>query len=437
MNEDFNLYIQVNWEKSSSQKSTQFLLPNKIDNNDLIRLWRQEDNEEIKEMYSKLKNEYGKLLQNTSNDSANKIWELNHELWNLVLSQLNNDYLIWLNQQLSKYLQDETINNITSLRNGIRIEREKSWSFQLELLDAFLGSDLNTEQKQYLINLWYNFNKSSDWENKIIVSIINECVELGVLSNSEIMNSHGWLTTGLLLNYFEQFEWFNLIDFIETFWLPEYIYDLWLKYVRWELSGINKWLYIDVETLDDILIHKLTLRFVLIFLGVESDGRNVLHDLNLSSADWYFQFLTKDWKMNNWKYDGTSFITWMKNIRKIIPADEFQSRFWKLINLDWREHDPSKGSAENQLLMMMWNLFWRTELEKVNWIKPADKFIKKHFFDYYLKWNTWSLSQIYYVKHHGDSRSDKEWVRFRNYRNKYFESDMNIILDHIIAKNHY
>jgi hypothetical protein len=210
---------------------------------------------------------------------------------------------------------------------------------------------------------------------------------------------------------------------LEQFGLTEWVQKLWLNYVRNTLK-------ISVDELSDKEILTNLEIFTVVFLHIESSWRNISNVWWVSSAEWYFQFLTDNGKYNEKKeWLNSSFQTWLtrtrrKYINEMNNEVEFNSRFWKENKLSADKQDPKNLSAENQTILFLsditakWRSIWKVDI----W-----EFMKLIFTES----NSWALWRIYKVLHHTDPDVKTKKV-FEDVKNQYFYWNKKLI-----AQNHY
>lgn len=244
-----------------------------------------------------------------------------------------------------------------------------------------LNNDFNEGDK---ISVSEKYNISLDFNNS--VELINTLLENEVMTLDDLYTLHDdWkISTGLLLNYLEQEENFNYLDFLENHPLPENV-------INMTVTFIDKYLDIDNSLMTQEDIIKRTHLLVLLFLSTESDGRNVEHDTLASSASWYFQFLRQLWP-------GWSIDTGINRLKNVLDQKIFNNKFkWNILN------DSRLYSAEDQNLLALWNIFWRWWVE--NWEFNVNSNVKKHLENFYLHKNIWSLKILYKDYHHTNADS--------------------------------
>lgn len=209
---------------------------------------------------------------------------------------------------------------------------------------------------------------------------------------------------------------FNLLKYLQNYPLSEYLQDFILKYARDEL-------WLDNNTITDNVLLENAHDFIITFIEIESSGRNISNDI--SSAEWYYQFLTLDGEFNDkGQRLNSSYQTWLTRIKRLLSETHFEEKFWEQYNLDFDQQDPKELSAENQTLLFLWHTI---ESWKKIWWKNVDEFMELVL----KEWNTWALKKIYYVLHHTkpDDNTKKVFERIKN-QNFYWNTE-------IIAKNHY
>lgn len=359
--------------------------------------------------------ELNKYLVRTINLLINK----NLEVPDLIELSTSN----WIIEFNLRSIIDEIIEQREIER--IRLEKERSKQYNIEILNKLLLWSIDDDEKDFLSRKYSFEYKNNDWENKELVRLLNDMIEVNIIDSDFISDLYEkkTLSRTILLNYYEQFKDFNYLSFLEQFWLTEWVQKLWLNYVR-------NILHISVDDLSDKEVLKNLEIFIVVFLHIESSWRNISNVWWSSSAEWYFQFLTGNWRYNEEKqWLGSSFQTWLTRTRRNYISqendeNEFNLRFWKEYKLNANKQDPKNLSAENQTILFFsditanWRSIWNTDISE---------FMKLIF----TETNSWALWRIYKVLHHTDPDLKTKKV-FEDVKNQYFYWNKKLI-----AQNHY
>ncbi len=263
-----------------------------------------------------------------------------------------------------------------------------------------------------------NLSININWLTQL--NLINYYISQNFLTHDDIFIFHenNDISTGLLLKYLEQDKNFNLLEYLENYPLPEKIKDLGLKYARNTLK-----LSQDEISDSEILANMHT--FIITFLHIESSGRNIANVAWVSSAKWYYQFLTANWKNDEkWNRLGSSFQTAVKRTKRNLDSNEFSHLFWDINVHKPTNIDPRDLSAEAQTI-----LFFNDIIE--NWKKINNNSVDEFMKLILMESNTWALWKIYKVLHHTNPDKATKEV-FTKVKNNYFYWEWKLL-----AKNHY
>lgn len=315
-------------------------------------------------------------------------------------------------------------------------EREKNKEYLIWILEDLFSWNINSQWLDVLQRkFWYTWNLDN-WENEWYVWLLNNYVNEWLIDQQYILGLYdNWnIAKIILLNYLEQDESFNYVEFIESFWLTEKVKEVVLRYSREKLN-------ISSDIQDKVLLENLTL-FLLTFIMIESSWYNVRNRAWASTADWYYQYLNANWKYNKDKsWSPWSFQTWLNRIKRFLSTEEFDSRFWEYNvvsnHVNERNMNPSDLSAENQTILFFLDIVENGKAIKST-MKAKDGSLKelKHYSDDMMKLilserNSWALWRIYKLLHHTDP--DEETIDvYEREKNKYYYWDKKYI-----AKNHY
>lgn len=263
-----------------------------------------------------------------------------------------------------------------------------------------------------------NLSININWLTQL--NLINYYVSQNILTHEDIFIFHenNDISTWLLLKYLEQDKNFNLLEYLENYPLPEKIKNLGLKYARNTLK-----LSQDEISDSEILANMHT--FIITFLHIESSGRNIANVAWASSAKWYYQFLTANWKNDEkWNRLGSSFQTAVKRTKRNLDSNEFSHLFWDINVYKPTNIDPRDLSAEAQTI-----LFFNDIIE--NWKKINNNSVDEFMKLILMESNTWALWKIYKVLHHTNPDKATKEV-FTKVKNNYFYWEWKLL-----AKNHY
>ncbi len=263
-----------------------------------------------------------------------------------------------------------------------------------------------------------NLSININWFTQL--NLINYYISQNILTQDDIFIFHenNDISTGLLLKYLEQDKNFNLLEYLENYPLPEKIRDLGLEYARNTLK-LEENVISDSEILANI--HT----FIITFLHIESSGRNIANVAWASSAKWYYQFLTDNWKNDEkWNRLGSSFQTAVKRTKRNLDTREFNNLFWNIDLNKPTNVDPRNLSSESQTLLFLNDIIENWKKINGNWVDEFMKLILK-------EWNTWALWKIYKVLHHTNPDKATKEV-FTKVKNNYFYWEWKLL-----AKNHY
>lgn len=323
------------------------------------------------------------------------------------------------NDFLPSSIEFEINNNIVTYNFEEKIQYFKEILNRGFLHNAIVDSISNKSDSKQNQAIYENYN--IDVAQLSGLSLLNRYVENKIISQEEIFMFHEeWkISTQLLLNYLEQLNNFNYLEYLEDFPLPESIQKFSIDYVRNTLN-------IDDIDLPDAEIYKNMHLFVLTFLHIESSGRNIANQEWISSAKWYFQFLTDNWVMdkNTNRWNGSSFQTAINRARRCLSQDDFSQRFWWIETNKPTDVDPRNLSAENQTLLFLCDV-------TQNGKKINNKSVSEYMKLILTESNTWALAKVYNVLHHTNPDKKTKSV-FKNVKNWYFYSN-----NKFIAKNHY
>lgn len=282
-------------------------------------------------------------------------------------------------------------------------------------IESSLSNSCNNKQMQAIYeNYQIDITKASE------IDLLNLYVQKNIITEEDIFLFHedGKISSSLLLNYLEQRKNFNYLEYLEHFPLAESVKNFSLDYARNRLK-------IDSQKVSDLEILKNMHLFIITFLHIESSGRNIANIAWVSSAKWYFQILTDNWKYKEDKktWLWSSYQTALRRAKRNMEKEEFNYRFWDISLNKPTNADPRELSAENQTLLFINNVIENeTEINNV-WV---DEFMK----DILSESNTWALAKVYYTYHH--TKPDKATKKvFTDVKNKYY------YWDNLVAKNHY
>lgn len=434
---DWFLNYEILWDFEMTNNVLNYFTLELLENNILV------DESRTKEKWQKIYSELWKLELNKHITSTVKLLlsknlnfpdkiELSH--WGEIISV---DLL-----KIKTELKIEEEIKIQKLETEkIKLEKEQNKEYLIWLLESQLNNTINVEWKEVLerkFNFTWNIN---DWENEWYVKLFNNYISKWLIDKQYVIDLYkpeandNKISKILLLNFLEQDENFNYVEFIEEYGLTEKVKNIVLKYSREKLNIVDK---ID----DKILLENLTL-FLLTFIMIESSWYNVKNRAWTSTADWFYQFLNANGKEKEWVWLTGSFQTALNRLKSLSSKIDkdwniienlldiwfFESRFWEYYvpknpELE-KSKKPSDLSAENQTILFFLDIVenWK-EISKDIYSDDMMKLILTER-------NSWALWRIYMLLHHGDP--DKETIDvYEREKNKYYYWDKKYI-----AKNHY
>lgn len=289
-----------------------------------------------------------------------------------------------------KHWNEDILINLLEIRTNIELEiektrqkteeiklqeeKEKNNEYLVLLLEWVFNGTIDSIGLEVL-NRKYGYNGNIDnWENRWYTDLFCKYTEQWLIDKNFVINLYEeWkISKIILLNYLEEEdENFNYLEFIENYWLTKRIQQQGLDYARnvlklpKELTTEEKINNPDKKVYSDELILKNLQIFISIFLNIESKWMNVKNQ-QWSSAKWYFQFLTLDWKYQKkniekkgieiWDLIGWSFRTWLNRTKWVLSAEEFNLRFWEQNSKKERDQNPMDLSAENQTMLFFANI---------------------------------------------------------------------------------
>lgn len=447
---------------SQEYKEKVWLLHQK-NKNELLALFVQLENTEIPETKLHkiewiLENKIFEQSKNNLHDTLNIQWWIR---WLL-------DSVIILNEDNNLFLNDLTL---YFLDNNISISIDEEWNLEISndelnsLLDTFTKAniqnpilpdsiELNTsnwlftykfENKKIYFKELYSDKKleqslldSLSWEipnqqirlidEKYWINIqwlsfiekLNTYIDEWIYTHEDIIIFHENknISTELLLKFLEQDENFNLLEYLENYPLPESIKDFSLNYVRNNLK-------LDDSVVSDEEILANIHTFIITFLHIESSWRNIANVAWVSSAKWYYQFLTDNGeKDEKWNRLGSSFQTAVKRTKRNLDDNKFAELFGDINLHKPTNADPRDLSAETQTLLFLNDIIENGKKINGNWVDEFMKLILKES-------NVWALWKIYKVLHHTNPDKATKEV-FTKVKNNYFYWEWKLL-----AKNHY
>lgn len=430
---DWFLNHKIIWEFEKTNNILNYFTLELLENNILVDETRA--NYEWQKFYSELSEiELNKHVTNTiqillsKNLSFPDNIELSH--WDEIVS-------VDLVKIKTELIAEENLRLEEIERQRLKEERESNKIYLLWLLESQLNNTINTEWKEVLERKFKFTWNIDDWENEWYINLLNHYISEWYIDKQYIVDLYkkNKISKIILLNFLEQDENFNYVEFIEEYWLTKKIKDIVLKYSREKLSIAD-----NIE--DKVLIENLTL-FLLTFIMIESSWYNVKNRAWASTADWFYQFLNANGKEKNWVWLTGSFQTALNRLNSLSPKEDenwimkenfldiwfFESRFWKFYVPDNPELEkikrPSDLSSENQTILFFLDIVenWK-EISKDIYSDDMMKLILSER-------NSWALWRIYMLLHHTDP--DKETIDvYEREKNKYYYWDKKYI-----AKHHY
>jgi len=377
-------------------------------------LWEMEylyEKDIVTSFYDKFTIAYLNYLESNYPESWIKTLHKNLDKW-LVLNEIEIRSLVYsffennidefkdFNNKLEiKLFESRYIINTNDFKEQIVLSNNKKYRVSLLTWALWYSTDKEINEK-IKRQLWVEWNIDQ-------IDLINKYIEY-LLKEKDIRKND-------LIKLLEKDKRFNYLDFMEEYWLPESVSDIYLDMVLRKLEWKNVTIW-KVRTKiteklirDNILdiMHNFTVLNKII-VAIESNGNNVDNN-SWSSAKWYFQYL--NW--NKWagrkKWEFSSFETalrryyiqysWIDPLK--MPNQELESNpkvpQWIVDTYNDKSFDPKELSAEKQNQLFIVDIFNNNKPHKnSNW----SKVYSSDFLALVLMWNLWWTEKLYKIYHH-------------------------------------